>query len=195
MELICCTCNPPMDLYNIICIKSYDEESLTLIIFYIHVEKYMNMIDWKAERSSTCFSVMFGATWLLECPLWQCSAMCLIHSFKTWAVPHNLNPYWSVAGWLLNHFTGVLLHHRGAYLKSVHLIVKWPLHRHCVYLWTVPIFHLNGWFFPYAVAAVAGVNVCLRKVVANDIFAAVQEHKVTHICGAPIVMSTMPLAF
>eukprot|EP00434_Breviolum_minutum_P029919 symbB.v1.2.026454.t1/scaffold2646.1/size74176/4 len=86
---------------------------------------------------------------------------------------------------------GVLLHHRGAYLKSVHLIVKWPLHRHCVYLWTVPIFHLNGWFFPYAVAAVAGVNVCLRKVVANDIFAAVQEHKVTHICGAPIVMSTM----
>eukprot|EP00913_Durusdinium_trenchii_P023953 g22495.t1 len=86
---------------------------------------------------------------------------------------------------------GVLLHHRGAYLKSVHLIVKWPLHRHSVYLWTVPIFHLNGWFFPYAVAAVAGVNVCLRKVVANDIFAAVKEHKVTHICGAPIVMSTM----
>ena len=88
---------------------------------------------------------------------------------------------------------GVLLHHRGAYLKSVHLIVKWPLHRHCVYLWTVPIFHLNGWFFPYAVAAVAGVNVCLRKVVANDIFQAVKEHRVTHICGAPIVMSTMPL--
>jgi len=86
---------------------------------------------------------------------------------------------------------GVLLHHRGAYLKSVHLIVKWPLHRHCVYLWTVPIFHLNGWFFPYAVAAVAGVNVCLRKVVANDIFAAVKEHRVTHISGAPIVMSTM----
>ncbi|CAJ1364990.1 unnamed protein product [Effrenium voratum] len=86
---------------------------------------------------------------------------------------------------------GVLLHHRGAYLKSVHLIVKWPLHRHCVYLWTVPIFHLNGWFFPYAVAAVAGVNVCLRKVVADDIFAAVKEHGVTHICGAPIVMSTM----
>ena len=90
-----------------------------------------------------------------------------------------------------HHLIGVLLHHRGAYLKSVHLIVKWPLHRHCVYLWTVPIFHLNGWFFPYAVAAVAGVNVCLRKVVANDIFAAVKEHKVTHICGAPIVMSTM----
>eukprot|EP00438_Fugacium_kawagutii_P009096 Skav206639 [mRNA] locus=scaffold166:58998:62087:- [translate_table: standard] len=92
---------------------------------------------------------------------------------------------------LIQHVAGVLLHHRGAYLKSVHLIVKWPLHRHCVYLWTVPIFHLNGWFFPYAVAAVAGVNICLRKVVANDIFAAVKEHKVTHICGAPIVMSTM----
>lgn len=86
---------------------------------------------------------------------------------------------------------GVLLHHRGAYLKSLHLLVKWPLLRHSVFLWAVPMFHLNGWFFPYAVTAAAGVHVCLRKVVAADIFAAVREHKVTHICGAPIVMSTM----
>lgn len=55
-----------------------------------------------------------------------------------------------------------------------------------VYLWTVPIFHLNGWFFPYAVAAVAGVNVCLRKVVANDIFAAVKEHKADGALKRPI---------
>jgi len=86
---------------------------------------------------------------------------------------------------------GVLLHHRGAYLKSLHLMVKWPLLRHSVFLWAVPLFHLNGWFFPYAVTAAAGVHVCLRKVVAEDIFAAVRQHGVTHICGAPIVMSTM----
>mmetsp|Transcript_103203 Transcript_103203/g.297204 ORF Transcript_103203/g.297204 Transcript_103203/m.297204 type:complete len:563 (-) Transcript_103203:297-1985(-) len=86
---------------------------------------------------------------------------------------------------------GVLLHHRGAYLKAIHLLVKWPLLRHSVFLWAVPMFHLNGWFFPYAVTAAAGVHVCLRKVIAQDIFAAVKQHGVTHICGAPIVMSTM----
>lgn len=86
---------------------------------------------------------------------------------------------------------GVLLHHRGAYLKSVHLMIKWPLERHSVFLWTVPMFHLNGWYFPYAVTAAAGTHVCLRKVVANDMFKAIADHGVTHLCGAPIVMSTM----
>eukprot|EP00927_Polykrikos_kofoidii_P034146 TRINITY_DN28991_c0_g1_i1.p1 TRINITY_DN28991_c0_g1~~TRINITY_DN28991_c0_g1_i1.p1 ORF type:complete len:560 (-),score=91.86 TRINITY_DN28991_c0_g1_i1:244-1923(-) len=86
---------------------------------------------------------------------------------------------------------GVLLHHRGAYLKAVNLIIKWPLDRHAVFLWTVPLFHLNGWYFPYAVTAVAGTHVCLRKVVAKDIFAAIAHQHVTHLCGAPVVMSTM----
>lgn len=86
---------------------------------------------------------------------------------------------------------GVLLHHRGGYLKSLNLLVKWPMPRHAVFLWTVPMFHLNGWYFPYAVTAAAGTHICLRKVVAEDIFAAIAEHKVTHLCGAPIVMSSM----
>jgi len=86
---------------------------------------------------------------------------------------------------------GVLLHHRGAYLNGMNNIVKWPLPRHAVYLWTLPMFHCNGWYFHYSVTEVAGTHVCLRKVVAQDIFNAFAEHQVTHLCGAPIVMSTM----
>eukprot|EP00928_Gymnodinium_smaydae_P035384 TRINITY_DN24908_c0_g1_i1.p1 TRINITY_DN24908_c0_g1~~TRINITY_DN24908_c0_g1_i1.p1 ORF type:complete len:561 (-),score=66.50 TRINITY_DN24908_c0_g1_i1:157-1839(-) len=86
---------------------------------------------------------------------------------------------------------GVLLHHRGSYLNGMNNIVKWPLPKHAVYLWTLPMFHCNGWYFHYSVTEVAGVHVCLRKVIAEDIFRAFQEHKVTHMCGAPIVMSTM----
>jgi len=86
---------------------------------------------------------------------------------------------------------GVLLHHRGAYLNGLNNIVTWGMPRHSVYLWTLPMFHCNGWIFPYSITAIAGTHVCLRKVVADDIFAAVREHKVTHLCGAPIVMSTM----
>jgi len=86
---------------------------------------------------------------------------------------------------------GVLLHHRGAYLMSVDNVMKWTMPKHPVYLWTLPMFHCNGWYFHYSVTALAGVHVCLRKVVANDIFRAIAEHKVDHLCGAPIVMSTM----
>lgn len=86
---------------------------------------------------------------------------------------------------------GVLLHHRGAYLNGMNNVVKWPLPKHAVYLWTLPMFHCNGWFFHYSVTEVAGTHVCLRKVVAQDIFDAFIQHRVTHLCGAPIVMSTM----
>jgi len=86
---------------------------------------------------------------------------------------------------------GCLLHHRGLYLNSLNNIVTWSMPRHSVYLWTLPMFHCNGWCFPYTVTALAGTHVCLRKVVAADIFAAIADHKVTHLCGAPIVMSTM----
>merc|ERR1712224_910233 len=86
---------------------------------------------------------------------------------------------------------GVLLHHRGGYLNSMNNIVTWSMPRHPVYLWTLPMFHCNGWFFPYSVTAVAGIHACLRKVVADDIFAAFGAHGITHLCGAPIVMSTM----
>lgn len=86
---------------------------------------------------------------------------------------------------------GVLLHHRGAYLNGLNNIVTWGVPRHAVYLWTLPMFHCNGWFFHYSITVVAGTHVCLRKVVADDIFQAITEHGVTHLCGAPIVMSTM----
>mmetsp|Transcript_140914 Transcript_140914/g.450563 ORF Transcript_140914/g.450563 Transcript_140914/m.450563 type:complete len:567 (-) Transcript_140914:329-2029(-) len=86
---------------------------------------------------------------------------------------------------------GVLLHHRGAYLMAMANVVKWHMPAHPVYLWTLPMFHCNGWYFHYTVTAIAGTHVCLRKVVADDIFAAIRDHKVDHLCGAPIVMSTM----
>jgi len=84
---------------------------------------------------------------------------------------------------------GVVVHHRGAYLNAVSNIVTWSLPRHAVYLWTLPMFHCNGWCFPWTVAAQAGVNVCLRKVDAAAIWHAIRDHKVTHYCGAPIVHS------
>jgi fatty-acyl-CoA synthase len=66
--------------------------------------------------------------------------------------------------------------------------MSWHLPAHPVYLWTLPMFHCNGWCFPWSITAIAGTHVCLRNVVARDIYAAIDEHKVTHMCGAPIVM-------
>ncbi len=82
---------------------------------------------------------------------------------------------------------GVVYHHRGAAINAVSNILEWDLPKHPVYLWTLPMFHCNGWCFPWTVAARAGVNVCLRKVEAKAIFEAIREHGVTHYCGAPIV--------
>jgi fatty-acyl-CoA synthase len=86
---------------------------------------------------------------------------------------------------------GVVVHHRGAYLNAVGNVLAWHLPRHPVYLWTLPMFHCNGWCFPWTLAAVAGTNVCLRKVDAALIFRLIREHRVTHYCGAPIVHSTL----
>jgi len=86
---------------------------------------------------------------------------------------------------------GVVVHHRGAYLNSIANVVAWNLPRHPVYLWTLPMFHCNGWCFPWTIAAVAGTHVCLRKVDAKLIFGLVRDHRVTHYCGAPIVHSTL----
>jgi len=84
---------------------------------------------------------------------------------------------------------GVVVHHRGAYLNAVSNVLVWAMPRHPVYLWTLPMFHCNGWCFPWTVAAQAGVNVCMRRVEAKAIWDAIREHKVTHYCGAPIVHS------
>ncbi len=82
---------------------------------------------------------------------------------------------------------GVVYHHRGAALNALSNILEWDMGKHPVYLWTLPMFHCNGWCFPWTIAARAGVNVCLRKVEAAAIFDAIRVHGVTHYCGAPIV--------
>ncbi len=86
---------------------------------------------------------------------------------------------------------GVVYHHRGAYLNAVGNTMVWDLGHHPVYLWTLPMFHCNGWCFPWTIAAMAGTNVCLRRVEAPAIFAAIKERGVTHMCGAPIVMNML----
>jgi len=82
---------------------------------------------------------------------------------------------------------GVVYHHRGAAINAVSNILDWDINKHPVYLWTLPMFHCNGWCFPWTVAARAGVNVCLRRVDAQNIFAAIKEYQVSHYCAAPIV--------
>jgi len=82
---------------------------------------------------------------------------------------------------------GVVYSHRGAHSNAVSNVLDWDMPRHPVYLWVLPMFHCNGWCFPWTIAARAGVNVCLRKVDAQSIFDAIRTHKVTHYCGAPIV--------
>jgi len=82
---------------------------------------------------------------------------------------------------------GVVYHHRGAYLNGIGNILQWGMPRHSVYLWTLPMFHCNGWCFPWTMAANAGTNVCLRRVDPALIFQAIKERRVTHYCGAPIV--------
>ncbi len=86
---------------------------------------------------------------------------------------------------------GVVYHHRGAYLNAVSNILEWDLPAHPTYLWTLPMFHCNGWCFPWTIAARAGVNVCLRKVTPEGVFGAIRDHGVTHFCGAPIVHSML----
>jgi fatty-acyl-CoA synthase len=82
---------------------------------------------------------------------------------------------------------GVVVHHRGAHLTAIGNIVTWDMPRHSVYLWTLPMFHCNGWCFPWTMAANAGTNVCLRSVDVAAIYRLVAEHRVTHYCGAPVV--------
>jgi fatty-acyl-CoA synthase len=86
---------------------------------------------------------------------------------------------------------GVVYHHRGAFLNALGNTITLGLDRHSVYLWTLPMFHCNGWTHTWAVTAVAGTHVCLRRVEPAPIFAALAEHQVTHLCGAPIVLNLL----
>jgi fatty-acyl-CoA synthase len=84
---------------------------------------------------------------------------------------------------------GVVYHHRGAYLNAVSNILEWAMPHHPVYLWTLPMFHCNGWCFPWTIAANAGVSVCLRRVDPKKITDLIADEKVTHFSGAPIVLN------
>jgi fatty-acyl-CoA synthase len=86
---------------------------------------------------------------------------------------------------------GVVYHHRGAYLLAMGNIVTGSMGLHPVYLWTLPMFHCNGWCFPWSLSIVAGTHVCLRAVRAKPMYDAIADHRVTHLCGAPIVMSAL----
>ena len=86
---------------------------------------------------------------------------------------------------------GVVYHHRGAYLLATGNVVTCSMGKHPVYLWTLPMFHCNGWCFPWSISVLAGTHVCLRQVRAAAMYDAIANHKVTHLCGAPIVMATL----
>ena len=86
---------------------------------------------------------------------------------------------------------GVVYHHRGACLLAQGNAITASIQKHAVYLWTLPMFHCNGWCFPWTMSAVSGTHVCLREVRAEAIWDALQRHNITHLCGAPVVMSTI----
>ncbi len=86
---------------------------------------------------------------------------------------------------------GVVYHHRGAYLAALNNQLVWDLGHYPVYLWTLPMFHCNGWCFPWTVTALGGTHVCLRRVDGNAVLDAVQTRRVTHFCGAPVVLGAV----
>jgi len=86
---------------------------------------------------------------------------------------------------------GVVYHHRGAHLLAIGNVLSAGIGRHPVYLWTLPMFHCNGWCFPWTITALAGTHVCLRAVRGPEMWRLMAEERVTHMCGAPIVMATL----
>ena len=86
---------------------------------------------------------------------------------------------------------GVVYHHRGAYLNSLGNQMVWAIGNHPVYLWTLPMFHCNGWCYPWIITALAGVHVFLRRVDPQKILTLIREHQVTHLCGAPIILNAL----
>ncbi len=84
---------------------------------------------------------------------------------------------------------GVVYNHRGAYLNAMSNALGWNMGHHPVYLWTLPMFHCNGWCYPWTLAAMAGTSICMRRVSAATIFSAIADQGVTHLCGAPIILN------
>ena len=112
-------------------------------------------------------------------------------SSYTWKVPED--EWQSLALCYTSGTTGnpkgVVYHHRGAYLNAIGCALSWNMNHHPVYLWTLPMFHCCGWTFPWTIAMLAGTNVCLRNINARDIYEAIHSNKVSHFCGAPIVLN------
>tara|TARA_B100000945_G_scaffold309128_1_gene299657 strand:+ start:2983 stop:4605 length:1623 start_codon:yes stop_codon:yes gene_type:complete len=86
---------------------------------------------------------------------------------------------------------GVVYHSRGAYLLATGNVLAWEMPHRPLYLWTLPMFHCNGWCFPWTITMLGGTNVCLRKVTAKNIYKSIADHGITHLCGAPVVMNTI----
>ncbi|XP_054807414.1 acetate--CoA ligase CCL3-like [Prosopis cineraria] len=86
---------------------------------------------------------------------------------------------------------GVVLHHRGAYLMSLSGALIWGMNEGAIYLWTLPMFHCNGWCYAWTLAALCGTNICLRQVTARAVYEAIAKYKVTHFCAAPVVLNSI----
>ncbi|XP_059652766.1 acetate--CoA ligase CCL3-like [Cornus florida] len=86
---------------------------------------------------------------------------------------------------------GVVLHHRGAHLMSLSNVVLWEMNEGAIYLWTLPMFHCNGWCFIWTLAALCGTNICLRQVTAKAVYSSIAKHGVTHFCAAPVVLNNV----
>ena len=86
---------------------------------------------------------------------------------------------------------GVVHSHRGVFIIAVDSLIDWGVPKQPVYLWTLPMFHANGWSYPYGMAAIGGTNICVRKFDAQIIYAMIKRHRVTHMCGAPVVLNML----
>ncbi len=86
---------------------------------------------------------------------------------------------------------GVTTHHRGAYLNAINNQLVWNMKKNPVYLWTLPMFHCNGWCFPWTIAALAGTNICIRKINSKEIFKLIKKHKVSHLCGTTVIINLL----
>ena len=86
---------------------------------------------------------------------------------------------------------GVVTHHRGAYLNAISNHLIWHMKKNPVYLWTLPMFHCNGWCFPWSIAVLAGTNICLRKINAKKIFELIKKHNVSNLCGTTVIMKML----
>ncbi len=179
-------------------------DAATIAFILEHGQAEVFMVD--AEYSGLAKQVMERVTRKLfvveiEVPGIACSLHAMTWSGFIEQGDADFEGYWPDDEWdaiSLNYTSGttgnpkgVVYHHRGAYLNALSNVIGWEMPHFPVYLWTLPMFHCNGWCFPWTLAAVAGTSVCLRQVNAKAIFDAIADYRVTHFCGAPIIMGML----